>query len=102
MPQQQRILQMGQTMQKTVPRLVSPQHVTTVHSNPMPRVRANRPRLAGTIQQTPRMVSQSPVRVSGIWEMFGLFCLQVLRFRIRGTYFPTKFDNFILFYSHDT
>ncbi len=62
-PQQQRILQMGQTIQKNVPRLVTPQHVTTVHSNPMPRVRATRPRLAAPIQQTPRMVTQS-VRVS--------------------------------------
>lgn len=62
--QQHRILQMGQTIQK-VPRLVTPsQHVTTVVSNPMPRVRASRPRLATTIQQSPRMVAQSPARVS--------------------------------------
>lgn len=63
-PQQQRILQLGQSIQKTVPRLVTPSHVTTVQTNPMPRVRATRPRLAGTVQQSPRMVTQSPVRVS--------------------------------------
>lgn len=63
--QQQRILQMGQPIQKTVPRLVTPtQHVTSVQTNPMPRVRATRPRPATTIQQSPRMVTQSPVRVS--------------------------------------
>lgn len=62
-PQQQRILQLGQSIQKTVPRLVTPTHVTTVQTNPMPRVRATRPRLAG-VQQSPRMVTQSPVRVS--------------------------------------
>lgn len=58
--QQQRILQMGQTIQKTVPRLVAPSHVSTVQSNPMPRIRANRPRLPAVTQ--PRMVTQTSVR----------------------------------------
>lgn len=62
--QQQRILQVGQTVQKTVPRLVSPQHVTTIQTNPMPRMRATRPRMATAVQQTPRMVTQTTMRVS--------------------------------------
>lgn len=61
---QQRLVQIGQPIQKSVPRLVAPQHVTTVQTNPMPRVRATRPRMATSIQQTPRMVTQTTVRVN--------------------------------------
>lgn len=57
--QQQRILQMGPSIQKTVPRLVAPSHVSTVQSSPMPRIRATRPRPTTTIQQSPRIVTQS-------------------------------------------
>lgn len=57
--QQQRVLQMGQPIQK-VPRLVAPSHVSTVQTNPRIRANTNRQRLPTNTQ--PRMVTQQSVR----------------------------------------